>query len=72
MLALYIVVTVAIVFGACVSLDFTGNQYLDSYPFLILWYTVGDAAWRKRKISGRPGKNWLRSKYESRKVNTSP
>ena len=25
-LALYIVVTVAIVFGACVSLNFTGNQ----------------------------------------------
>jgi hypothetical protein len=38
-LALYIVVAVAIVFGACVSLEFAENQYLVSYSFLILWYT---------------------------------
>ena len=30
MLALHIVVAVAIVFGACVSLYFTGNQHLAS------------------------------------------
>ena len=71
-LALYIVVAVAILIGACVSLDFTRNQYLTSIPFLILCYTVGDAERKKRKTSERAGANWLRSKYKSRKVNTSP
>ena len=73
MLALYIIVGAVTLAVACVSLNFSGNQYLVSNSITDFFLCpVGTIGRKKRKTLELSNRHRLRCSVESGKVSTSP